>query len=121
MRLDFGVIYPGAELYYMIVPFHTDLYKEYIGTYSIGIQVEEYLAGYDTMGIPLKVEENHSADWYCDNIPNTVGINYYMMGKQWWGWHSTRMAAGAYDPELIMADGYQISTTNVTQFIFIGR
>ncbi|MEE9152440.1 MAG: hypothetical protein V3U20_11510, partial [Thermoplasmata archaeon] len=62
-----------------------------------------------------------TADWYCDNIPDTVGINYFIYYQQRWGWHSTRMPAGAYDPILEMTEGYQISTSGPTKFTFIGR
>jgi len=110
----------GARLYYMVVPFNAIGIRG-ASTYSIGIWTEEYLQGYDTFGLPLKLETNQTADWYCDNIPDTVGINYYIYSQQRWAWHSTRMPAGAYDPILEMTEGYQISTSNTTKFTFIGR
>jgi len=110
---------PGTRLYYMVVPFNTSGIRG-ASTYSIGIWIEEFLSQYDTIGIPLKLSADHTGDWYCDNIPSTVGINYYIYSEQRWGWHSTRMPAGAYDPMLVMAEGYQISTSNATKFIFIG-
>jgi hypothetical protein len=103
----------------MVVPFNAIGIRG-ASTYSIGIWTEEYLQGYDTFGIPLKLDSNQTADWYCDNIPDTVGINYYIHSEQWWSWHSTRMPAGAYDPILEMTEGYQISTSNFTKFTFIG-
>jgi hypothetical protein len=75
---------------------------------------------YDTFGIPLKQSNYQTADWYCDKIPDTVGINYYIYSEQRWCWHSKRMPAGAYDPTLVMTEGYQISTLNATKFTFIG-
>jgi parallel beta-helix repeat protein len=111
---------PGTHLYYMVVPFNASGIRG-ASTYSIGIWTEEYIQGYDTFGIPLKLVTNQTADWYCDNIPDAVGINYYIYSQQRWAWHSTRMPAEAYDPILEMTEGYQISTSNTTKFTFIGR
>jgi len=111
---------PGARLYFMVVPFNASGIKG-ASTYSIGVWTEEYLSQYDTFGIPLKLTNNQTADWYCDNIHDTVGINYYIYSEQRWCWHSTRMPAEAYDPVLVMTEGYQISTSNTTKFTFIGR
>jgi hypothetical protein len=110
---------PGTRLYYMVIPFNASGVRG-AGTYSIGVWTEEYLQGYDTFGIPLKLETNQTADWYCDNIHDTVGINYYIYSEQRWCWHSTRMPAEAYDPVLVMTEGYQISTSSATKFTFIG-
>ena len=110
---------PGARLYFMVVPFNS-LGIRGASTYSIGVWTEEYLQGYDTFGLPLKLDSNQTADWYCDKIPDTVGINYYIVNEQRWAWHSTRMPAGAYDPMLVMTEGYQISTSSATKFTFIG-
>jgi hypothetical protein len=111
---------PGARLYFMVVPFN-NLGIRGASTYSIGIWTEEYLAQYDTFGIPLKLSNYKTADWYCDNIPDTVGINYFISNQERWGWHSTRMSAGAFDPIMVLAEGYQISTSSSTKFTFIGR
>jgi Mg-chelatase subunit ChlD len=118
--IDFGVAASEGQYYYMVVPLN-GTGAEGASTYSIGVWTEEYLAQYDTIGIPLKLIVDETADWYCDNIPNTVGINYYIHSEQRWCWHSTRMPAGAYDPMLVMVEGYQISTTGPTRFTFIGR
>jgi hypothetical protein len=109
---------PG-EYYYMIVPIN-ETGVEGSSTYSIGIWIEEYLSEYDTLGIPLKLTSNQTADWYCDTIPDTIGINYYIHSQQRWGWHSTKMSEGAYDPVLKMTEGYQISTLKTTKHIFVG-
>jgi parallel beta-helix repeat protein len=114
-----GATDPGARLYFMVVPFNASGVRG-SSTYSIGVWTEEYLAGYDTIGIPLKLSTYTTTDWYCDNIPDVVGINYYILNRQRWGWHSTRMPEGAYDPVLEMAKGYQISTSNATKFTFVG-
>jgi hypothetical protein len=110
---------PGTRLYYLVVPYNSSGARG-SSTYSIGIWTENYLCGYDTIGIPLKLDNNHTADWYCDNMPGAVGINYFIVSLQEWGWHSTRMPEGAFDPVLEMTKGYQISTSNQTNFIFIG-
>jgi len=118
--IDPGVASSLGQYYYMVVPVNE---TGFIGasTYSIGIWTEEYLSGYDTFGIPLKQSFIETADWYCDKIPDSVGINYYIRNEQRWGWHSTRMPAGAYDPILEMTEGYQISTWGITKFTFIGQ
>jgi hypothetical protein len=110
---------PGARLYYMVVPYNESGIRG-ASTYSMGIWTEEYWEGYDTFGIPLKLNSNQCADWFCDNIPNTMGINYYNVTFQEWWWHSTAMSMYAFDPMLEMAQGYQISTSYATKFIYIG-
>ncbi|UCF08734.1 MAG: hypothetical protein JSW28_03315, partial [Thermoplasmata archaeon] len=116
---DLGANAPGSRLYFMVVPFNASGVRG-SSTYSIGIWTEEYLAEYDTFAIPLKMSDNYTADWYCDNIPDSVGINYYDTSVQRWGWHSTRMPVGVYDPLLVMTEGYQVSTSDATKFTFIG-
>ncbi len=110
---------PGTRLYYMIVPYNSSGVKG-SSSYSMGIWTEEYISGYDTFGIPLKLNTDHTADWYCDNIPDVLGINYFIESLQMWGWHSTGMPEGAFDTTLIMAEGYQISTSTSTKFTFVG-
>jgi len=117
--LGLGADNPGSRLYFMVVPFNASGVRG-SSTYSIGVWTEEYLAEYDTFGIPLKLNYSQTADWFCDNIPNTVGMNYYNISAQRWLWHSTRMPEGAFDPVLVVAEGYQISTSGPTKFIFIG-
>jgi TolB protein len=109
----------GTRIYYMVVPFNGSGIKG-SSTYSLGIWTEEYLSHYDTFGIPLKLNNNNTADEFCDIIPNVVGLNYYNVSAQRWCWHSTKMPSGAYDPKLMMTEGYQISTSNTTKFTFIG-
>jgi hypothetical protein len=119
VHIGAGANNPGARLYYMVVPFNA-LGTRGSSTYSIGIWTEEYWEGYDTFGLPLKLKSSHNADWFCDNIAYTMGINYYNVTYQEWWWHSTRMPKGAFDPILEMTKGYQISTSNATKFTFIG-
>jgi len=90
-------------------------------TYSIGVWTADISAGYDTIGIPLLLASYETADWYCDQIDDAVGINYYIDSRLGWGWHSERMPAGAYDPTLLMIEGYQISTSIQTKYTFIGH
>jgi hypothetical protein len=110
---------PGARLYYMVVPFNETGIKG-ASTYSMGIWTEEYWKGYDTIGIPLKLNYSQCADWFCDNIDYTMGINYFNVTYQEWWWHSTAMPMIAFDPVLKMVEGYQISTSSTTKFTFIG-
>jgi hypothetical protein len=110
---------PGNQNYYMVIPVNENGVKG-AGTYSIGVWTADISVGYDTIGIPLLLASYETADWYCDRIDDAVGINYFMNSVVGWGWHSTRMPQGAYDPVLEMTEGYQISTSNATKFTFIG-
>ncbi|UCE74351.1 MAG: hypothetical protein JSV56_01235, partial [Methanomassiliicoccales archaeon] len=116
---DNGNATAGTQYYYMIVPVN-ETGVEGASTYSLGVWTASYSEQYDTIGLPLKIGSNDTADWYSDNIPNTVGINYYIVNNQRWGWHSVRMSEGAFDPILEMTYGYQISTSSGTKFTFIG-
>ncbi|UCE36875.1 MAG: SBBP repeat-containing protein [Thermoplasmata archaeon] len=116
---DIGNATAGTQYYYMIVPAN-ETGVEGASTYSVGVWTAVCLGQYDTIGIPLKIASNETVDWYCNNIPNMVGINYFIYSQQRWGWHSTRMPEGAYDPQIVMTEGYQISTSNATKFTFIG-
>jgi hypothetical protein len=110
---------PGTRLYYMVVPFNESGVRG-SSSYSLGIWTEEYRNQYDTIGVPLKLDASYNTDYYCDNIPDSVGINYYIRNESRWGWHSTRMPVGVYDPDIIMAEGYQISTSAATKYTYIG-
>jgi hypothetical protein len=114
-----GAHNPGSRLYYMVIPMNQTGFSG-TSTYSIGIWTEEFLDMYDTFGIPLKLDFSEGVDWFCDNIPDTVGINFIDDGQGWWSWHSTRMEKGAYDPLLERGIGYQISTSGATKFTFVG-
>jgi hypothetical protein len=110
----------GTEQYYMVIPFISATGERGVSCYSMGVWTEEFLAGYDTLGIPLIPESNQSVDWYCDNITEIVGMNHYDPVEQRWIWHSCRMPEGAFDVILEMGLGYQISTSNTTKYTFIG-
>jgi Ca-activated chloride channel family protein len=107
------------QIYYMVVS-ENETGAEGTSTYSLGVWTANYLDEYDTIGIPLIQGTYETADWFCDQIDNAVGINFYKDSVVGWSWHSTRMPSGAFDPTLIMTDGYQISTSAPTRFTFIG-
>jgi hypothetical protein len=110
----------GSEQYYVVIPFLSGTGEKGVSTYSIGVWTAEYLSGYDTLGIPLKLSTYQTADWFCDNIPDTVGVNHYDTAAQRWLWHSTGMPEGAFDVIVEMGVGYKISTSGPTKFTFIG-
>jgi hypothetical protein len=110
----------GTEYYYMVVPLQSSGLQFGASTYSIGVWTASFSGIYDSMGLPLKLSKDESVDWYCDGISDCVGINYYIYSEQRWGWHSKRMPKDAYDPDIIMADGYQISTSASTKYTYIG-
>ena len=107
-----------SEYYYMVIP--VDSQGEFgSSTYSIGVSMEVYEAGSDTFALPFKPVEVHSLDWYCDNIPNVVGIIHLMKG--YWRLHAREMPEGVYDAVALQGEGYQISTDATARFIFIGH
>jgi PKD repeat protein len=120
LYLDEGNATFGSQLYYMIVTINSSTLKRGSSSYSIGIWTKGFQTEYDTTGLPLKLKEDKTADWYCDNIPNCIGINYHNPAYQRWRWHSTRMPEGAFDTVLERVEGYQISTSGSTKFSFIG-
>ena len=117
--VDLDVIGSGRnEYYYVVIP--ADL-SGGLGssTYSIGIFTEEYRSGTDTFALPLKPEEPHSLDWYCDNILNVAGIIHLMKG--YWRLHAREMPEGVYDAVALQSEGHQISLEwGTTSYTFIG-
>jgi hypothetical protein len=115
-----GVAQPGTQWYYMIIPRNStgNLGRS---TYSIGVFTLDLETGYDTLGIPLQTGTVQSVDWHCSQFTNVTGINYFINSDARWSWHSTQMPAGAFDPDMIMTDGYQVSTFNPGRYTFIGR
>jgi hypothetical protein len=116
---DYGNATTGPQHYYMIIPVNETGIRG-VSSYGIGVWIGKYYMGYDTLGLPLKPESTQSLDWFCDIIPSTWGMNYYNITEQRWVWHKTIMPRGAYDPDVVMADGYQISTIRPTFYIYIG-
>ena len=104
----------------MIVPFNLTTGEIGVSSYSIGVWTAQYLGGYDTFALPLKLNNYQKTDWYCENINNTVGVNFFIDSGQRWSWHSRRMPEGVFDPIIEMVIGYQISTSDVTMFSYIG-
>lgn len=117
---DLGIIgNDNGTYYYMVVPI--DLGGQ-VGssTYSVGVFTRTYPTGFSTFALPLKPEEVRSVDWYCDNIPNVVGIVLMMQGV--WEFHAKEMPEGAYDAPVQQSIGYQISVSEseLGKFTFIG-
>ena len=117
--IDSGVIGGGrSEYYYMVIPVDS---SGGLGssTYSVGVFTVKYRSGSDTFALPLKPVEPHSLDWYCDNIPNVVGMIHLMEG--YWRLHAIEMPEGVYDADALQGEGYQISVDgNSTRFTFVG-
>ncbi|UCG68941.1 MAG: VWA domain-containing protein, partial [Thermoplasmata archaeon] len=119
--LDSGAAFLAGQYYYMIIPTN-ETNAEGASTYSIGVWTADIADQYDTISVPLAPLSLEKADYYCENIDNTLGINYFIYSTYpRWGWHSTRMASGAYDPWMVMGEAYQISTSATTKFSFIGH
>lgn len=114
-----GAASAGIQLYYVVVPESSGGVRG-SSTYSIGVWTASYDQGYNTMGLPLKLESNHCIDWYCDEIENTWGMNYYNVPEQRWMWHKSIMPEGIYDTNVVMCEGYQISTSFPTKYTYIG-
>lgn len=110
----------GTEYYYMIVPINSSTGEWGSGSYSIGVWTSSNLIGYDTFGLPLKEKNTYSADWYCNEIQNAVGINYFNITFQRWNWHATSMPEGAFDPLIEYCLGYQISVSPSAKYSFCG-
>jgi uncharacterized protein YegL len=115
---DLVSINSGNEFYYMVAAVSEDDIIGYNSSYSLGIWFSEYDMGYGSFGLPLEPLVLNTLDWYCDDINSTVGMNYYIINEQRWSWHATRMPAGAYDPFLEIADGYQLSTSDSTKYTY---
>ncbi|UCG69260.1 MAG: VWA domain-containing protein [Thermoplasmata archaeon] len=116
-----AAFFGGTQYYYMVVAVRDpSIHTGFNGSYSRGVWTEEYGAEYDTFGLPLKSDSTHSGDRYCDAIPEVLGMNYYNYAEQRWMWHKTIMPQRAYDPDVVMCEGYQISTTGETRYSFVG-
>jgi hypothetical protein len=115
---DMGAMLQPGNWHYMVVPLD-DEGREVSSTYSTGFYVTEYHSGMGSFALPLKREEVHSLDWYCDEIPNVVGMAYMIF--EVWKFHARQMPEGVYDVEFLQSEGYQISIDgSATRFTFIG-
>jgi hypothetical protein len=104
----------------MIQPLELASGKFGTSTYSVGVWTGDYDAGYDTFAVPLEIDTAETLDWYCDEISDTWGMNYYNQPEQRWMWHKTVMPDGIYDADIERGLGYQISTTAATKYTFVG-
>jgi hypothetical protein len=110
----------GEQWYYAVAVVNTTSTVGLNSTYSIGVVDITWNAGYDTFGLPVKPFSTNSLDWFCDEIVDTWGMNYYNVPQQRWMWHKTIMPKGAFDPDANLAEGYQISTLTNTKYTFCG-
>jgi hypothetical protein len=110
----------GEQWYYSVAAVNSTTTVGLNSTYSIGVVGILWSAGYDTFGLPVKPLSTNSLDWFCDEIEDNWGMNYYNVPQQRWMWHSTIMPKGAFDPDANLAEGYQISTLNTTKYTFCG-
>jgi len=116
---DVGVLSTAGERYYMVIPVDP---QRILGssTYSVGVITLGYNGGSDTFALPLKAMESHTLDWFCDNIPNAVGMAYET--NEMWKFHTVSMPEGVYDVLVLQSEGYQISVDKPsTRFAFIGH
>jgi hypothetical protein len=114
----------GDEFYYAVGAVNSSsMHTSLNTTYAIGVWIGNYPAGYSAFGLPLKTFDSltKTVDAYCDDIPNTVGINYYIESEQRWGWHRFNMPLNAYDEVLGYTKGYQLSSSALTDYYYIGR
>jgi hypothetical protein len=112
-----GAASSTGELYYLIVPFNSTLGNG-SSTYSIGVITEEY-NGNEMFGLPLKpVWGDMSADWYVDQIPNTLGIVFLEEGI--WNAHFKEFPEGVYDTTIEYGRGYELTVYAISKHTIIG-
>ncbi len=109
-----------TRYYYSVVGVKSNMSIGYNTTYSLGVWTRNYEQGSDTLALPLKLDATHAIDFYCDAIDHIWGMNYYNYPEQRWMWHKTIMPEGIYDTDVVMGEGYQVSTTSVTKYTFVG-
>jgi hypothetical protein len=115
---DYDILSIEGEYYYMVIP--VDSQGELgSSTYSVGVITREYQSGSDTFALSLKPVETRSFDWYCDEVPNVVGMAYMIF--EVWKFHAVQMPVGIYDVEVLQGEGYQISVDgSATRYAFVG-
>jgi hypothetical protein len=114
----------GNEFYYVVGAVNSsDAHTTFRTTYAIGVWMGNYTAGYHAVGLPVKTFDfdTKTLDSYCDDIPDTIGMNYYIETEQRWGWHRINMPEGAFDDVMGYTKGYQLSTTAPTVYYFVGQ
>jgi parallel beta-helix repeat protein len=108
----------GAQWYYLVVPMW-DMNWRGSSTYSIGVTTVVYEGGSDTFALPLRPMDDHTLDWYCDAIPDVVGMAYMIF--ELWKYHAKEMPQGVYDVDVLQGEGYQISIDGPSsKFTFVG-
>ncbi len=114
---DIGIALRDRQFYYWIIPVD---FGERRGssTYSIGVWIEGYQLGSDTLALPLKLPVEIWVDDLCELDSNIVGIVHMMKG--YWRLHAREMPARVYDSVVEQSVGYQILTEGWTQLVFIG-
>jgi parallel beta-helix repeat protein len=116
--VDIGAAISQGENYYMIIPYEPILGLNGSSTYSIGVWTMEF-NGNEMFGLPLKpVWGDKSADWYVDQIPNSLGIVYLENGI--WKAHFKEFPEGVYDATIEFGRGYQVSVWATSRFSFVG-
>jgi hypothetical protein len=113
----------GNQFYYAVGAVNSSSsHTSFNTTYAIGVWMGDYSPGYHAIGLPLRTFDSDikTIDDYCDDIPNSVGINYYIEGEQRWGWHRYNMPMNVYDEVMGYTNGYQLSVNAATSFYFVG-
>jgi hypothetical protein len=116
--VDVGVVLSGTEFFYWVVPIDSSG-NEGSSTYSIGIWFGVYQEGSDTISSPLKLTVHLSIDDICKLNEDIIGIAYLISGV--WKFHSREMPASVYDAVLEQSMGYQMSSEEDIQLVFIGH
>ncbi len=114
----------GNEFYYAVGAVNSStMHLCFNTTYAIGVWIENYPTGYHAFGLPIMTFDfnTKTVDEYCDDIQNTVGINFYDESENRWIWHRYNMPTGVYDDIMRYTYGYQISTSTSMEYYFIGR
>ncbi|MCK5291691.1 MAG: hypothetical protein KAR39_06720 [Thermoplasmata archaeon] len=117
---DAGIIgNQNSEYYYMVIPLDS-AGGTGSSTYSVGVFTIIYQAGSGTFALPLKPAGTNSLDWFCDNIPNVVGMAYMVF--EMWKFHAGEMPSGVYDSVVQVSEGFQISMSGIVlgRFTFVG-
>jgi hypothetical protein len=116
--IDVDSVIAAGEDYYLIVPYDPVEDANGSSTYSIGVFMAEY-NGNEFFGLPLKpVWGDMSADWYVDQIRNSLGIVYLEGGI--WKAHFKEFPEGVYDTTIVMGRGYELSVNDTTLYTYIG-
>jgi hypothetical protein len=114
---DVGALVGRDEYYYTVIPADS---AGQLGssTYSVGVFTIAYQGGSDTFALPLKSMSSHTLDWYCENVQDVDGMAY--ITSEVWKFHAKEMPMGRYDPIVQISQGYQISSSLSSQFVFVG-